>query len=441
HGKSWGGLAMRGMIRRFATALADAFWLIPAVLILSMGAVGFAVVAVQSLGDLPDWIPADLIYGGGETGARTLLGVVATSSIAVAGTIFSVTLAALSLASSQLGPRLLRNFTQDRGNQVTLGVLLGAFVYSTVVLRSVRGGSDEFVPSLGVTVAMLFAAACVATLVYFVHHVANRINVDTVVTLVHRDLAREVGKLSPRRDADDPRPPDDFCLDGQAVLSDCGAYVLDIDLPALADWAKGANTRVRLLRGPGAFVLPGERLALVEPHHEEAEAVVRRAVAFSPLRQSGDALAYAMQQLVSVAVRALSPGINDPLTAMMVVDRLGAILAELSERALPSGVASGPDGIVAYVPMKDYEAYVVEAFGLIVESAAGAPTVLERVVHVIGDVAAVEPDPDRRESLRRMVRRARDTGLAVLAGRPEIVSLNAAYSACLRKSVGPARFR
>ncbi len=137
---------------------------------------------------VPQWlIDSPWLYNGGGTGARTLLGAVASSTIGVAGTVFSITIAALSLAAGQMGPRLLRNFTRDRGNQFTLGAFLGTFSYALMVLRSVRTQDEgEFVPHLSLSVGIALAFVCVGTLVFFVGHMAGRINVDTVIELVAR---------------------------------------------------------------------------------------------------------------------------------------------------------------------------------------------------------------------------------------------------------------
>ena len=126
-----------------------------------------------------------------------MLGAVASSTIGVAGTVFSITIAALSLAAGQMGPRLLRNFTRDRGNQVTLGAFLGTFSYALMVLRSVRTpGEGDFVPHLSLSVGILLAFVCVATLVYFVGHMAGRINVDTVIELVSEDVRSAIQRLT-----------------------------------------------------------------------------------------------------------------------------------------------------------------------------------------------------------------------------------------------------
>lgn len=196
---------MHSRIRKTISDLKNTFWLLPGLMVLFGVVSGLALVTLDRSGLVPEvLIDGAWLYDGGGTGARTLLGAVASSTIAVAGTVFSITIAALSLAAGQMGPRLLRNFTRDRGNQVTLGAFLGTFSYALMVLRSVRTHSEgEFVPHLSLSVAILLSIVCVATLVYFVGHMAGRINVDTVIGLVAEDVRSAIQRLG----SDTPGPP------------------------------------------------------------------------------------------------------------------------------------------------------------------------------------------------------------------------------------------
>ena len=173
---------MRSRIQKLLDDLTDAFWLVPSVIVLASVFAGVGLVELDRGGIIPQrLLDSPWFYNGGVTGARTLLGAVASSTIGVAGTVFTITIAALSLAAGQMGPRLLRNFTRDRGNQITLGIFLGTFSYALMVLRSVRAQSEgEFIPHLSLSVAVGLAFVCVGTLIYFVHHIASRINVETV---------------------------------------------------------------------------------------------------------------------------------------------------------------------------------------------------------------------------------------------------------------------
>ena len=324
---------MRARLWKLAQDLVDAFWVVPAVMVVLGVAAGLGAVEADRRDLVPSWLVEGWLYGGGSDGARSLLGAVASSTVGVAGTVFSITVAALTLASNQMGPRLLRNFMRDRGNQATLGVFLGTFAYALVVLRTVRGADEgDFVPHLALTLGTLLAFACVGTLVYFVHHVASRINVDTVVDLVHADLGRAIATLTGEEPGPE-RPPAAAWRGAAPVAGERGGYLQQLDEDGLADWAAERGVAVRLLARPGGFVFPGVPLALVAPPADGAEEAVRGATALGPQRIAAADLEASVRQLVEVAVRALSPGINDPQTAMSVLDRLGSALCELAPAA------------------------------------------------------------------------------------------------------------
>lgn len=419
---------MKAHLLKAIREVTDAFWSLPAVIILALGGLAVIVVDVQQLDALPSWLPEDWIYGGGDTGARTLLGAIASSTIAVAGTLFSITIAALTLASSQMGPRLLRNFMRDRGNQVTLGVLLGTFAYTLIVLRSVRGGeSSPFVPTLGVTVGLVLAGACIALLVYFIHHVASRINVDTVIALVHAEMEADLARLT--LDSAPPTPPD--TVDWSRAMTVClpvSGYLQQVDASSLADWADEHDCVVNLLRRPGDFVFPHTPIARVSSAVDEADAAIRHRIALAPRPGAPGDLTFTIGQLVEVAVRALSTGVNDPRTAISVLNRLGAALAILAPRHLDSGVVQR-DGVARLrVRAPRYGDVTDVMFDMIRESAGGSPSVLIHLVVVLAEVARVETDPERRDALRRHALRAEAEGRASFVNPADLDRMAAAQS-------------
>ena len=241
------------MLARAEKLLADlgeTFWLVPMLVVLCSLSGAFALVHIDrsnvSLANLQGWL-----YDGGATGARTLLGTVAGATIGVAGTVFSITIAALSLAAGQMGPRLLRNFVRDRGNQATLGMLLGTFCYTLVVLRSIRTEPEGgFVPHLSLSVGILLALACVAMLVYFVGHVAGRINVETVVELVSEDLGGAMRQLTVKDPQPKP-PPGEYWIGSLPLKDSRRGYLQHLDEEGLATWAAKHRVTIRLLIGPG----------------------------------------------------------------------------------------------------------------------------------------------------------------------------------------------
>lgn len=391
---------MTARLRKLLDDLAESFWLLPAVIVLAgvLSAVGL--VRLDRSEMLPRWLLEGWLYDGGATGARTLLGAVASSTIGVAGTVFSITIAALSLAAGQMGPRLLRNFTRDRGNQFTLGVFLGTFSYALIVLRSVRTQDEgAFIPHLSLTIAVVLAFVSVATLVYFVGHMAGRINVDTVIELVSDEVQSATMRLTTDKRPAEP-PPAEFWKDGAAVDDPRQGYLQHIDDQGLADWAASHDTAIRLLLRPGHYVFPGAPIAVVSPHVEGAAAAIRDATALGPQRLSSADLEFAVRQLVEVAVRALSPGINDPHTAMSALDRLGGVLCQIVPLHLPTGVVIRDGRPALVVPSIQYEGLVNAMFHMIRQNAAANAAVLIRILNVLTAVASAERDDTRKTYLK-----------------------------------------
>ena len=396
------GVLLQARLRKLLHDLGETFWLLPAAMVVAGILLAVSLISLDRDGAVPDWlINSPWLYNGGGTGARTLLGAVASSTIGVAGTVFSITIAALSLAAGQMGPRLLRNFTRDRGNQFTLGTFLGTFSYALMVLRSVRTEAEgAFVPHLSLTVGLLLAFVCVATLVFFVGHMSGRINVDTVIELVADDVRLAIQRLTGIEDQ--PQAPPAEMWRGAAPVADTRrGYLQQLHVDGLADWAAEQGTVLRLLVRPGDYVFPGAPIALMIPAVKNADAAVRAATALGPTRSSSADLEFAVRQLVEVAVRALSPGINDPHTAIAVLDRLGSALCDCVPVRLRSGVSLRNGRAVLVVPAVDYDGLADGMFHMIRQNGGDAPAVLVRMLEVLTAVISCEHAPPRVATLRR----------------------------------------
>ena len=396
------GWPLIARLRKFLTSLGEAFWLLPGLMVLAgiLGAVGL--LRVDRSGIIPDALLQQAwLYNGGGTGARTLLGAVASSTIGVAGTVFSITIAALSLAAGQMGPRLLRNFTRDRGNQFTLGAFLGTFSYALMVLRSVRDYNDTtFVPHLSLSVSILLAFVCVGTLVYFVGHMAGRINVSTVVGLVSDDLRQSIDRQTTDKRQPQP-PPSSFWREATVITDSRHGYLQHLDNDGLADWASEHGLAIRLLVRPGDYVFPGAPIALATAKLEGIGEAIRDATALGNNRISSEDFEHAVRQLVEIAVRALSPGINDPHTAMTALDRLGLALSEVAPKHMPTGVWLREGKVALMIPGFDYDGLVDAMFHMIRQNAKTSTAVLMRLLEVLTSVASCEHREDRRASLQR----------------------------------------
>jgi uncharacterized membrane protein len=325
----------------------SSYWFLPSLLTTLATCAAMASVRLDLvLGEAPlgsfTWIRT-----AGPEGARAVLATVAGSMITIGGVVFSITIVALSLASSQFGPRLLTNFMRDRGNQLVLGTFIATFIYCLVVLRSVSAVEERtFVPHLSVTFAVGLAIVSVGVLIYFMHHASTSIQAAHVISLVGRDLDEAIRRFFPARD-DEPAaerpgtdgPPDGFRESAEPIPATGGGYVQTIDLDGLTELASERGVVVRLLRRQGQFVTAGSPLALVTPADRDGDEIARkvnRAFLYGDERSTSADPEFAIEQLVEVAVRALSPGVNDPFTAIRCIDRLGSSLALIARRRLPT---------------------------------------------------------------------------------------------------------
>ncbi|MFC7543288.1 DUF2254 domain-containing protein [Siccirubricoccus deserti] len=358
----------------------------------------------------------------------------ASSTIGVAGTTFSITVAALSLASGQMGPRLLRNFVRDSGNQYALGIFLGTFAYALVVLRTVRSVEEvAFVPHLGVTGALLLALLCVATLVWFVHHVATGINVETVIDVVHEEFSEAIDRLDHGAPASvaGSAPPRGVPV----TLAERG-YLRAVDHNGLANWAEETGAVVVLLVRPGDYLFPEAAVAeLIQGRgSEEAGRAIRAAFSLGSRQAATQDLEFAVRQLVEIALRALSPGINDPFTAVAVVDRLGAALCEIAPRRLTGPTIERGGRVVLHREVTDYAGLCDAMFHMIRQNAAGSPAVLIRLLETLGRVIAVETRAERRAELLRHAELAVSAGRLGIEDPADVAALEARHVAVQRQN-------
>ncbi len=414
-------------LRQWYADLLASFWLRPAAMTVLAIFAAQGLVWSEGAFELPDLV-SRWVYSGGKDGARDVLAAIATASIGVAGTTFSITVAALTLATTQMGPRLLRNFTRDPGNQYALGTFLATFAYALTALRTVRGLDDgnNFVPQLAVSVALLLGFACVGVLMWFLHHVAASINVTHVVALVHGELADVVARLPPRRpeDADTAEPillpHDDITFrDAAPLRTKHGGYLRALDDAKLAEWAAGCGAVVRLRVRPGDFVFPGSTIGEVAPPEvcEAAHEALADALALGQSRSVEQDLEFAVRQLAEIALRALSPSMNDPFTAIAVIDRFGAVLCNLEHRILPNGCTARSEQVRVQRPATDYAGLADAMFHMIRENGVSSPPVMIRLLEVLTEVGAVEHDPGRRNVLRRHAELAAEAALDTITDR------------------------
>lgn len=407
--------------------LGDQFWLRPALTVVVCLLLAHGAVLVDRAHALGQGFA--FLYSGGAEGARSLLSAVASSAIGVASTIFSITIAALSLASGQMGPRLLRNFVRDSRNQYALGIFLGTFAYALIVLRTVRTASETpFVPNLAVTGALLLALTCVGTLTWYVHHIATSINVERVVDTVHGDLIDSIARHT--RDEADIQPAKDQIV-GVSTSVAGSNYLQAIDIDELADWAHEHGVEIALRVRAGDYVPFGAPVAIVSASVDGTVEALQKALTFGNKPAALQDFEFSVRQLNEIAVRALSPGINDPFTAGSVLERFGDALCRLAHRHLPTGAVARDGKIVLTLPVTDYGGLCDAMFHTIRQNATGSAYVLIRILEVLSRVAEVERLTTRLADLRRhgdLVMADAKTGLAGSSGFDDLAQRHAILS-------------
>jgi uncharacterized membrane protein len=366
------------------------------------------------------WI--DWVYGGGADGARAVLSAVAGSAITVVSLTFSITIVALTVSSQHFGPRLLSNFMRDTAAQVVLGMFVGTFAYCLVVLRTVRGEGEafgQFIPHMSVTVAVVLALLSVVALIYYLHHVAASMQVSHIALNVTRDLEGAIDRLYPEDPGGEPdrsATSTPMAPDGaHTVAATSAGYVQAIDLDAVVELGRKHATTVWLQTRPGDFVIDGMVLASVSPTPMDADAVsngIRGAYVIGIDRTSWQDAEFAVQQLVEVTLHALSPGINEPFTALTCIDRLGQALSRLAARHLPSAVRTDATEQVRLVAEpKSLASLLGPAFDPIILYAAQNPAIYWRLLETLAILATRAIRPLDRVAIREQAAAVHDAAV------------------------------
>ena len=442
-------------------AVRASYWFIPS--LMTIAAAVLSVVLIGLDGRIgAEWIrEVPFLYGNRPEGARAVLSTIAGSMIGVAGVTFSITIASVVYASGQYGPRLLANFMDDRGNQITLGTFIATFLYCLLVLRTIRtagegdGAIGEFVPHVAILVGLGLAVASVGVLIYFIHHVPESIHVSNLVAGVGRDLLGKVDTLFPERigaggaateaDGDDPESPlpDGFYDDAQRVAADGAGYVSGIDADAILRLACEHDLLLRVRHRPGDFVADGDTLVLAWPPDrvsDEACTAIRTAFAWGAQRTARQDVRFLVDELVEIAARALSPGVNDPFTAISCVDWLGAALKDLAGRDFPRPERYDEDGELRVVAHPTtFEQFVGGVFGQLRPYLSSDRNAALHALKTIGEVAGRVTDDGQRVALRHeadAILDGADATLALEADRHSVRQRHAEVTRLLSGRVG-----
>lgn len=375
----------------------DGFWFVPGALALAH--VALAVLLIQVDRATGNERGVRYGFGGDADAARDVLTTIAGSLITVAGLAFSITIVVLTMVSSQFTPRALRSFLADRVNQVVAGSFVGIFAYSLVVLRAVRGGdvTDRFVPGLSVSVAILLGLVALALLLVFIHHMGQSVQLAHIVARIGRETLGAIDVLYPERYGREAATPaaelvERWRADGEPAVVRPGrpGYVQALEPERIIERVAAPGVRVRVVARPGDFVTEAAPLVEIWPAsavtEEDADAV-RSCVTVASEREVGQDAAFGLRQLTDIALRGLSPGVNDPSTALAALGYIRAALERLAERDVPAGERRIGD-VTVVLESRTFDEFVEEPVGELARYAAASARVATAVLDLLASVGA-----------------------------------------------------
>jgi uncharacterized membrane protein len=387
---------------------------------------------------LPSWV-----ISGSPDAARQILASLAAAIITVVGVVFSIMIVTLTLASSQFGPRMLRTFIRDRGTQLTLGTFVATFFYAMLVLISI---GTTFVPHLSVTVTLALTVIDLGVLIYFIHHTATSIQLPEVIASIARDLARAIdaeGGASAGPAGINNGPAPDVLQarldrDGRVVVAPAGGYLRFVRHATLVRIAAEYDAVIRLHYRPGHFLTHGHPMATVWPP-EVADKIGRRLERVhltGPLRTLSQDIAFGIDQLVEIGIRALSPAVNDTFTAMTCIDWLGDSLCTIAVDWHPHVFHRDGNGEIRLITVPvSYERLVQRSFEKIREAASAMPAVLIRQLEALDKIMAVAP-PDRCQILIDQADMIQRLNLRTVPEPSDQADVTARYDALLKLNAG-----
>ena len=381
-------------------------WLVPAVEVAGAVVLFAATYALDRAAFARDFGLPSWLLSGSPDAARQILIAIAAAIITVVGVVFSIVIVALTLTSTQFGPRMLRNFIRDRGTQVTLGTFVATFVYAVLALGSIGQGGPAFVPRISITVTLALMVADLAVLIYFLHHITIQIQLPHVIAGIAGDLAAAIELQAGHGAADSGRAAARLVAGlhgpGGEVAAPRSGYLQYIQHRLLIRLAAELGVVIHLRYRPGHFLVQGHPYATVWPA-DAAGRVARelsRAHVTGPYRTLAQDVSFGVDQLVEIAIRALSPAVNDTFTALTCIDWIGDSLCNVTGRWHPTRVYRDAAGIVRLVTTETtYKRLVQRAFEKIRQSGRGMPAVMIRQLDALAKIMERATAPEDRQLL------------------------------------------
>lgn len=392
--------------------LMSTFWFVPVLIIVLAVLFSIGLVSLDAFINLPQKGLIRFFLVNSSDSARSILSTISSAMIGVAGTVFSVTLVALTLASSQLGPRLIKNFMYVRLNQVVLGSYIAIYLYCLLVLNAVKDENGyTFIPSISILVAILAAVVNIILLIIFIHQISVNIQADKIISDISDLISKQVETLFPEKMGEELKKERDFDEDATIfsfqkstiINSPKSGYLQYIDSVALLTIITNNDSLLKLAHRPGSFLVKDGKIGVIYSNTAwEEEALVKLVSQFiiGKTKTSQQDLEFSIHQMVEIAARALSPGVNDPYTAIACIDNLTATLCNLAESKFPSKYRVDEEGNIRVIAnVLDFEGVLNAAFNQIRQFSVGSTAVIIRLMEALITIIGFTKSEDHKKAV------------------------------------------
>lgn len=414
-------------------SLRSSFWFVPIVMILATLGLAATTIATDRAAQIEAVSVFGAVFSKGTSSSGTMLSAIATSILTVAGSIFSIVIIALQLASGQFGPRMLRNLMNDHTSQVTIGACSSTFIYALVILWAIEDSKDlNFTPQISVAVGLLLAIITTVVLVYFVHHIASAIHVDNLIAKIGHESTNTLDQVlsDPVNSGTTQQIYEisaDFEKDANIVFAQHSGYLQQIDTQRLSAIATQHNLIIKVIHRPGQFVVQRSAIAYVSAKQPLSKALtqhIQKAFSYGNQRKPNYDIEFTLKQLVEIAIRAISPAVNDPFTAIRCIDRLSVSLCHALQKTEQSAYVFDLSGALRLIvnPVT-FEQMTKDAFDQIRQYGKSDVVVTLRLLEAIETIAAYARTDKNKRPLRRqaeMIERGSKDGLPEKNDRQEV---------------------
>ena len=421
----------------FWKELGATFWFLPVLIIGLSIVLSFSLVYLDSSINISreGWVRFFLVES--SDSARSILSTISSAMMGVAGTVFSITLVVLTLASSQFGPRLIKNFMYVRLNQVVLGLYISTFLYCLLVLNSISDSDGyTFIPSISILVAIIATVANIILLIIFIHRIAISIQADKVISDISESLFDQVEKLFPEKMGEEKENEEDVKVSTAfagyqkqtSVKSPKRGYLQYIDNEALIDSIIKQNGLLELYYRPGKHLVKGEEIGMLYSNGNckegELENIYDQLI-IGKTKTSQQDLEFSIQQMVEIAARALSTGVNDPYTAITCIDNITSILCYLAQAKFPSKYRYDDEGHLRIIAdTLDFEGILDTAFNQIRQFSKNSPAVIIRMMEALITIHEFTSKENHKEAVIRHAKMVLSSGKLNFAEKNDIDDLS-----------------